>query len=100
VLHELLTVRVRYRQPDSAGGAEMEVPFVDGGAVFADASGDFKFATAVAGFGLVLRDSPHKGGATFDQVLSWAEAGLKDDAEGHRGEFVELVRQARDLSGG
>ncbi len=100
VLQELLTVRVRYRQPDLAEGAALEVPFVDGGAVFADASGDFKFAAAVAGFGLILRDSPHKGQATFEQVLSWAEGGLDDDAEGHRAEFVDLVKRARALSGG
>jgi Ca-activated chloride channel family protein len=100
VLRELLTVRIRYKEPQTETGRQVEFPFTDEGGIFADASGDFKFAAAVAGFGLILRDSPHKGQATFEQVLSWAEAGLGDDKEGHRAEFVELVKQARDLSGG
>ncbi len=100
VLRELLTVRIRFKEPQSETSRQVEFPFTDGGVGFADASGDFKFAAAVAGFGLILRDSPHKGQATFEQVLSWAEAGLSDDKEGHRAEFVELVKQARELSGG
>ena len=91
---ELLTVKVRYKEPAGEVSKKLEFALSDAGARFADASGDFKFASAVAAFGMVLRDSPHKGTATLDEVVNWAEAGAGDDRGGWRGEFVELARAA------
>ena len=71
---------------------------VDDGSTDAEASGDFQFAGAVAGFGMLLRDSPYKGNLTYEAVLKLAEAGAEEDASGYRREFVELVRKARSLS--
>ena len=99
VLAELLTVKVRYKDPAGTESRQIDVPFVDRGMPFAVASSDFKFAAAVAGFGQILRDSPHKGHTTFDQVLTWAEPGLQDDVAGHRAEFMDLVKRARELAG-
>lgn len=100
LLSELLTVKVRYKAPQGTTSEPVEFPFTDRGGAFADASGDFKFAASVAGFGMILRDSPHKGQATLDQVLTWAQPGLADDPHGHRAEFVDLIRRARDVTGG
>jgi Ca-activated chloride channel family protein len=58
---------------------------------------DLAFASAVAAFGMILRDSPHKGSATLDQALALGEEGLGDDPHGDRAGFLELVRQARTL---
>jgi Ca-activated chloride channel family protein len=91
---ELLTVKVRYKEPDGDVSRKLEFALTDAGERFADASGDFKFASAVAAFGMILRDSPHKGTATLDEVATWAEAGAADDPGGWRGEFVELARAA------
>ncbi|OAI41774.1 hypothetical protein AYO41_01425 [Verrucomicrobia bacterium SCGC AG-212-E04] len=94
---ELLNVKVRYRAP---AGEERELPgrlLVDDGRTFDAASPDFRFASAVAGFGMVLRDSPERGDATPASILKWAEAGLSDDAAGDRREFAELVRKADAL---
>ncbi|MET0263693.1 MAG: VWA domain-containing protein [Rariglobus sp.] len=95
---ELLTVKIRYKQPEGDVSAKQEFPLVDRGAEFAKADGEFQFAAAVAAWGMVLRDSPHKGSATFEQVLAWAENGLGDDAAGHRAEFIQLVRRSAELS--
>lgn len=91
---ELLTVKVRYKEPAGDVSRKLEFALTDAGERFADASGDFKFASAVAAFGMVLRDSPHKGTATLAEVATWAEAGAADDPGGWRGEFVELARAA------
>jgi Ca-activated chloride channel family protein len=91
---ELLTVKVRYKEPAGDVSRKLEFALTDAGARFADASGDFKFASAVAAFGMVLRDSPHKGTATLADVATWAEAGAADDAGGWRGEFIELAKIA------
>ena len=94
---ELLTVKIRYKEPAGDVSSKLEFPLVDAGARFADASPDFKFATAVAGFGMALRDSPHKGRLTLAQVTEWGRAGLGQDAGGYRAEFLSLVTVAAGL---
>ena len=95
--NELMTVKVRYKLPGADVSQRMDFPFVDRGAKFEEADAEFQFAAAVAGFGLVLRDSPYRGGATAGDVLAWAARGAADDPAGHRAEFMDLVRRARDL---
>jgi hypothetical protein len=87
----LLRVSVARRE-EGMGAAEWTL--ADGGARFEGASADFKFAAAVAGFGLVLRDAPQRGAATLAGVAEWARAGLGADAGGARAEFLTLVRAA------
>jgi len=72
----------------------------DSNAAFASASPDFKFAAAVAEFGMLLRDSEHKGNGTLGAVLEWAQEGKGIDANGYRAEFVDLVRKAQALTRG
>ena len=94
---ELLTVKLRYKEPDGTTSRLLEFPVTDGGVAYAKASDDFKFAASVAAFGMILRDSPHKGQVTFDGVLELAQEGKGADASGYRGEFIELVRAAKAL---
>jgi Ca-activated chloride channel family protein len=91
---ELLTVKIAYKEPTGDVSSKLEFPLVDKGAAFADASGDFKFAAAVAGFGMALRDSPYKGQLTLAKVLEWGRAGLGQDVGGYRSEFLTLVNAA------
>ncbi len=95
---ELLTVKLRYKEPAGETSQRVDFPLTDGGKKFADASADFKFAAAVAGFGMIMRESPHKGTATMADVVTWAESGNTDDAGGYRAEFVELAREAEKLT--
>ena len=94
---EILTVKIRYKEPTGDVSSKLEFPLRDTNKVFADASQDFKFAAAVAAFGLMLRDSPHKGTSTLDEVAAWGRAGLGNDAGGYRHEFIELVGRAHQL---
>ncbi len=95
---ELLTVKLRYKEPAGDGSSKLEFPLRDSGLAFAQASQDFKFAAAVAAWGMVLRDSPHKGAATLADVLAWGRAGLGSDAGGYRNEFLGLVERAQQLA--
>ncbi|MFA6562031.1 MAG: von Willebrand factor type A domain-containing protein [Verrucomicrobiia bacterium] len=94
---ELLTVKLRYKQPDGDKSALIEETLTDGGKSYGAASRDFKFAAAVAAFGMVLRDSPHKGNATLAGVLELAEESRGPDASGYRTEFLSLVKKAQAL---
>jgi Ca-activated chloride channel family protein len=95
---ELLTVKVRYKKPNSVIGwpRALEFPVVDTARSFGEASADFRFAAAVAQFGMILRGSVHRGTATMDDVAVWASAasGPGDDPGGYRHEFIDLVRKA------
>jgi len=97
---ELLTVRVRYKDPAGGASRRLDFPLRDAGREFEDASPDFKFAASVAAFGLMLREAPFRGAATLSGIESWARAGLVDDAGGHRAEFLTLVAKARQLGAG
>lgn len=94
---ELLTVKIRYKAPEGDVSAKQEFPLIDGGRRFEQASDDFRFASAVAAWGMLLRDSSHKGSATFEQAQAWAENALGDDAGGYRSEFLQLVRRSAEL---
>jgi Ca-activated chloride channel family protein len=91
---ELLTVKIRYKEPSGDVSNKLEFALRDAGARFEDASVDFKFAAAVAGFGMALRDSPHRGSLSLAEVSAWGRAGLGNDAGGYRHEFLGLVEKA------
>ena len=94
---ELMTLKLRYKEPDGDTSELIEVPVVDAGRAYRRASEDFKFAASVAAFGMILRNSPHKGSASFDSVLELAEEGVGSDRSGYRQEFLKLVEQASQL---
>ena len=96
---ELATIKLRYKEPEGAESRLIECAISDRRPQQAVASGDFNFVAAVAEFGMLLRESPFRGAASYKSVLALAEEGLANDSNGYRSEFVELVRQARDISG-
>ena len=97
---EMLTVKLRYKKPESDKSELLERAVVDDGKQFANASADFKFAAAVAEFGMLLRDSEFKGSGTLGAVLQWAQEGKSADTNGYRAGFLELVRKAQVLKRG
>lgn len=94
---ELLTLC--YKQPDADHSQLLEFPLVDGGKSFSAAATDVQFAAAVASFGMLLRDSPHRGNATYSAVVEIAESALIADPHGYRAEFLQMVRRAKALAG-
>jgi Ca-activated chloride channel family protein len=99
IANELLTLKMRYKQPDGDTSRKLDWAVSDDGKAFRTASGDFQFAAAVAGFGLLLRDSQHKGNLTFAAVLELAQSGVGQDEHDYRAEFLEIVRRAAALRG-
>ena len=92
---ELLTVKLRYKAPDKDVSRKIELPFVDNKGN--NVSSDFRFASAVAMFGQLLRDSDFKGEATYDKVISLAKQGLDHDDKGYKREFVRLVEAVKGI---
>lgn len=93
---ELMTVKLRYKQPDGDKSAKSEMPVL--ASAGGEASPNFKFASSVAMFGMLLRGSRFSGTATFDLVLNLAEEARGADKSGQRTEFASLVQTARALA--
>jgi Ca-activated chloride channel family protein len=93
---ELLTVRIRYKTPTGSHSRLFTRPLLDRGG--ARNGEDFRFASAVAAFAMLLRDSEHRGDASFDQVIALARGARGDDPGGYRAEFVNLVETAKSVA--
>lgn len=94
---DLLTVKLRYKQPDSDTSSKLEFPLQDNDSRFEQTDEDFRFAVSVAGFGMLLRDSEYKGNLTYQQVIDWAQNSLGKDRFGYRRECLDLIRNAQVL---
>jgi Ca-activated chloride channel family protein len=95
---ELLTVKLRYKEPNSDQSRPLNVGVTDAGASHTNASNNFKFAAAVAEFGMLLRGSRYKGAATYDDALRLARLSAGADLNGYRSEFIHLVEKAKSLT--
>lgn len=93
---ELLTVKLRYKLPNSDTSQKIEVPILAGD-INKNPSSDFKFIMAVSMFGQLLRESDFKGNSSFDKVIELANNGIGTDSHGYRREFVRLVEAVNQL---
>jgi Ca-activated chloride channel homolog len=93
---ELLTVKFRYKEP--AGDRSSLIVQTLANATAETVSENFSFASAVAGFGMLLRDSKNKGDLTYDKILQMAKGAIGTDADGYRAEFVKLIERAQILA--
>ena len=88
---ELATIKFRYKKPDGAMSIEMVSTIANQNVTLSQASNDFKFCSAVAWFGLNLRDSKLVKNKSLKDIKSLAKEGLVDDTEGYKAEFIRLI---------
>lgn len=93
---ELLTIKLRYKDPD--GGKSKLMEQVVKANVESVSSSDFRFAAAVASFGMLLRNSEFKGNASLERVIELAKTAKGNDEDGYRSEFIRLVKSVNDLN--
>ncbi|WP_068115569.1 vWA domain-containing protein [Tropicimonas marinistellae] len=91
---ELAFLRLRYKLPGADASRLIEHPVP--ATAIASAS-ETAFATAIAGFGQLLRQSPYLGNWSWDEAIALAEANRGADTYGYRAEAVQLMRLARSL---
>ena len=90
---ELLFVKLRYQAPDGDVSRRIERPVA---ASVERPSEDFRFAAAVAAFGMLLRGSEECGDFTLPDVVELGSSAIGDDPEGYRADFVRLVELAME----
>lgn len=94
---ELLTIKLRYKAPNADTSQLIARTVKDQAQPWSRVSSDFRFAAAVANFGMQLRDSKYKGQWQFDDVITQARSAQGKDQESYRHNFVMLAKQAQLL---
>lgn len=99
---ELAFLRLRYKEPDGEVSKLVEWPLhrEQVQSSFERASGEFRFAAAVAGFGQLLRGGKYSGAMDYAGVARIAAEARGADSFGYRGEFLRLVKLAESLATG
>lgn len=92
---ELLTVKFRYKEPDD-DRSKLITQVVDN--ISVDSNDNLNWAMAVAGFGMLLRDSDYKQTLSYSDVLTLAKKSKGVDQFGYRAEFIELVDLAASIA--
>ena len=92
---ELFTVKFRYKKPNENKSIEMVHVQND---IITEASNDMNFASAIALFGMQLRQSKYFNNASSSKVIELAETGRGDDKAGYRAEFIRLVKAYGSLN--
>jgi Ca-activated chloride channel family protein len=96
---DLFTVKVRYKHPEGETSKLIERAVHESAGHLRDGRADLKLAAAIAEFGMLLSDSPHRGSATFEQARTLAESAVGKDPGGERAELVDLITRAGQLAG-
>ena len=91
---ELMFVKIRYKNPKEDSSNLMEVSVKNNSQL---ASNNMRFASAVAAFGMVLRNSAFKGGSNYKMIKTLATSGIENSDDTYKKEFLELVKKAEQL---
>jgi Ca-activated chloride channel family protein len=95
---EMMTLKMRYKHPTDSISKLMTVAVLDEQKQMQLTSTNFRFAAAVAEFGMMLRNSTFKQQASYKEVISLAENAVGTDKEGYRKEFLQLVKNATSIA--
>lgn len=82
----------RYKKPNETTSRLLEHKIESSPKAIAQSSENMRFATAVAGFGLLMKDSEYKGTASKSMVHDLAKGAITFDPNGYRSEFIELLK--------
>lgn len=95
---ELATVKFRYKKPAGNKSIEMKHIISEKSSNLTLASQDYRFAIAVAWFGLILRDSNNITNKKLDDVIALAKSSKGQDTDGYRAEFLQLVEKYKSIN--
>lgn len=92
---ELATIKFRYKKPQ--GSKSLEIVQVVTNSDTPNVSTDFKFASSVAWFGLVLRDSKLIKRKSLTEIETLAKQNTGKDTESYRAEFIDMIQKYRSF---
>lgn len=96
--NELATLKVRYKDPESSSSELLTHVIRNTNTSFEAASENVKWSSAIAGFGMLLRESMYCEMSSYTSVIKTAEGAIGKDPEGHKREAIQLMKSAELLS--
>ena len=94
---ELLNLKLRYKLPDGITSKKLSRVVRNTEVAFENTSNNYRFAAAVAGYGMLLRNSRFIGHGNFNMIKKLAEGAVGKDPYGYRNEFIELVELTKQI---
>jgi Ca-activated chloride channel homolog len=94
---ELLTLKIRYKKPDGDVSEKQEFVLKNSNETFENSSESLRFASAVAMFGMLLRESEFVKEGDYSTVVKTAKKALGEDKNNYRQEFINLVNQLDNI---
>jgi len=95
---ELMTLKLRYKKPDGNKSKLITTTLLDKDKNWENTSDNFRWSTAVAEFGMLLRESKFSQDSDIASVIKLAKGARGEDEEGYRSEFIRLVESSRFLA--
>lgn len=95
---DLATIHFRYKLPGESASQRYTQPIPADAVAVSATSDNFRFASAVAAWGMLLRDFQFLGTATYKDVIDLAQTARGDDPFGYRAEFLQLARTSQSLA--
>ncbi len=93
--NELATVKFRYKEPKGDTSKEISRVVMNSNKPASELSANASFASSVALFGMLLRDSEYTSNADYDEVIDLAKKGKENDEDGYKAEFIRLVKTVK-----
>jgi len=95
---EIMTVKFRYKKPSGSVSKLIVHPLLDENISIDKTSDNFRWSAAVAGFGMLLRDSEYAKDFKYEDVLQLAQRARGQDIDGYRVEFINMVKSLKSLA--
>ena len=94
---EIMTIKLRYKLPGADVSKLITYPVANSDIALENTSKNYRFAAAVAEFGLLLRQSSFKQNSSYDQVINMAATAIDKDENSYRKGFIKLVEETKTL---
>jgi Ca-activated chloride channel homolog len=95
---EMAIVKLRYKRPDADVSVPLEAMARMPGGGEVKLTANLGFSSAVAAFGMLLRNSQHKGDASWRMAADLAARHRGPDPDGYRAQFARLVEMAEGIA--
>ncbi|MFP4662376.1 MAG: vWA domain-containing protein [Halanaerobiales bacterium] len=92
--NQLMNIKLRYKEAEESESKLISTTVIDNNLNISEVSSNLKFASAVAQFGMMLRNSEYKGQTTYQNIIELAKESRGIDEYGYRAEFIKLVEIA------
>ena len=94
---DLMQIKIRYKKPSDDTSILMTTKIDGAFALKSVPSDNLKFASAIAEYGMLLRNSEFKGQSSFTQALELARSARGADENGYRSELIKLIELSQLL---